>query len=582
MNLMNEIKKRVQNAFQQAGFADADILVKVSDRPDMSDYQSNGALPLAKREKQNPRAIAEKIAGVLHADSFFSKITVDGPGFINMTVADETLGTLAFDILSADKGGYERITPAKTVVLDYGGPNVGKALHIGHLRSANIGDSVRRIMAFTGDKTIGDAHLGDWGRPMGLVITELKHTYPDMPYFKDDYTSDDGYQIPFTIKDVAEAYPTASAKAKADDAYMFEAKEATRLLQTGHKGYYDLWKRFVDITIAENKDIYGALDIYFDLWWGESRENERSIKLVERMKEKGLAVPDDGAIIVPMEKDTPPTILVNSAGAIMYATTDLATIEERLEAFNPDEILYFTDLRQGLHFAQVFATAEKDGMVPHTKLEFQGFGTITGSDNKPYKTRDGGVPSLRSVIEMAAESARKKMDAGEMGRDLTESEKADISKIVGVSALKFVDLANDKVKNYVFDPDKMTSTEGKTGPYLLYAMVRMKSVLEKMGTDVNTLDKTHIQITTPAERQLLLRLYGMPDAVQTAYDNRAPHVIADYLYKLCQDFNLFYHDCPIKGAEPAIQQSRVALTKYALRIGMMMADLLGLKVPDKM
>jgi len=582
MNLMNEIKKRVQNAFNLSGFENADILVKISDRPDMSDYQSNGALPLAKQTKQNPRAIAEKIADVLRSDDFFSKISVDGPGFINMTISDTKLGEMTFDILGNSKGGYERTDSPKKVVLDYGGPNVGKALHIGHLRPANIGDAVRRIMTFAGDETIGDAHLGDWGRPMGLVITELKRTYPDMPYFKDDYTSDDGYQVPFTIKDVAEAYPTASAKAKADEVYMNEAKEATRLLQTGHKGYYDLWKRFVDITVADDKEIFDVLGVHFDLWWGESRENERGIQMVKRMKEKGLAILDDGAIVVPMDGDTPPAILVNSAGAMMYATTDLATIEERVETFNPDVMIYFTDLRQGLHFSQVFAVAQKDGMAPNVHFEFQGFGTITGADNKPYKTRDGGVASLRSVIEMAEQAARSKMDAGEMGRDLTDDEKKEISKIVGISALKFVDLANDKIKNYVFDPDKMTSTEGKTGPYLLYAMVRMKSVLEKMQVGPNLSKEDIVIITTPAERQLLLRLYALPDAVQTAYDNRAPHVIADYLYKLCQDFNLFYHDCPIKDAKPDVQKSRLALTKYALHIGTMMANLLGLKVPDKM
>ncbi len=582
MNLLNQIKEKVAAAFTACGFDATNTLVRLSDRPDMSDYQANGALPLAKSLKQNPRAIAEQIAEKLRADAFFDKISVDGPGFINMKIADSVLGSSAYTILSGAQCGYERPDKPKKIVLDYGGPNVGKSLHIGHLRSANIGDSVRRILKFAGDETIGDAHLGDWGRPMGLVITELKHNYPDMPYFKADYVSDDGYELPFTIQDVAEAYPTASAKAKEDESYMAEAKEATRLLQTGHKGYYDLWKRFVDITVADDKEIYGMLGVYFDLWWGESRVNDRGITMVERMKEKGLAVLDDGAIIVPMDGDTAPTILVNSAGAMMYATTDLATIEERLEAFNPDEIIYFTDLRQGLHFAQVFATAQKDCMVPHTKLEFQGFGTITGSDNKPYKTRDGGVPSLRSVIAMAEEAARQKMESGEMGRDLTEDEKKSISKIVGVSALKFVDLANDKIKNYVFDPDKMTSTEGKTGPYLLYAMVRMKSVLEKMGV-VRTLTADDVvTITAPAERQLLLRLYALPDSVQTAYDNRAPHVIADYLFKLAQDFNLFYHDCPIKDADAVTQKSRLALTKYALHVATTMADLLGLQVPDKM
>lgn len=582
MNLLSEIKNRVANAFKTAGFDNSNTLVRTSDRPELSDYQSNGALPLAKSMKKNPREIATLIADELNKDPFFAKISVDGPGFINMTVSDNVLAERAYDILSGPECGYERTDAPKTVVLDYGGPNVGKTLHIGHLRPANIGDSVRRIMTFAGDKVIGDVHLGDWGRPMGLVITELKHVYPDMPYFKPDYVSDAGYKIPFTIADVVEAYPTASAKAKADESYMAEAKEATRLLQSGNRGYLDLWQQFVNVTIAEDKSIYDLLDIHFDLWWGESRVNDRSTAMIKRIQDAGLAIVDDGAVVVPMKEDMPPAILINSAGATMYAATDLATIEERVQTFHPDEIIYFTDLRQALHFSQVFAVAEKDGMAPGVRLEFQGFGAITGPDNKPYKTRDGGVATLKSVIELAEKSARAKMDAGEMGRDLTEEEKQSISRIVGISALKFVDLANDKVKNYVFDPDKMTSTEGKTGPYLLYSMVRMKSVLAKNGATA-VIESTDVPtITQPAERALLLRLYGLQDAVQTAYDNRAPHVVADYLYKLCQDFNLFYHDCPIKEATPAVKSARLALTKYTLHVALAMANLLGLMVPDKM
>jgi len=579
MNLLSVINEKVVAAFKAAGYKDAQTLVRAADRPDLADYQANGALALAKSQHQNPREVAEKIAENLKKDDFFTEVSVAGPGFINMKIKDEELTRLAAPILTQEKVGYERADKPKTVVLDYCGPNVGKVLHVGHLRSGNIGDAVRRIMTFAGDKTIGDAHLGDWGRPMGLVLTELQHRWPDMPYFKKDYKSDENYQVPFTLKDVVEAYPVASAKAKEDESYMEQAKTYTRELQEGNKGLLDLWKKFVDLTIGDTQDLMNQLNVHLDLWWGESTVNDRCIKMIESLKKSGAAELDDGAWIIRQEGDTPPLILVNSAGASMYAASDLATIKARMEDFNPDAIIYFTDARQGLHFSQVFASAKKTGIVSDgVKLEYQPFGSVNGADNKPYKTRDGGVPTLRFLIDSAVEKARAKMECGEIGRDLTDAEKDEISHTVGVAALKFMDLMNDKVKNYIFDEERMLATEGKTGPYLLYAMVRMKSVLEKLGEPK---DDT-LTITNPAERKLLLNLYTFPENVQIAYDNRAPHVIADYLYKLCQDFNLFYHDCPIKDADEQTKNSRLNLLKYTLKVALICADMLGLKVPEKM
>lgn len=579
MNLLNLITIKVSQAFEQAGFASDNVLVRAADRPDLADYQSNGALALAKSLHQNPREVAEKIMQELKKDAFFAEVSVAGPGFINMKIKDEELVRLSGEILSGEKAGYERKENPKTVVLDYCGPNVGKVLHVGHLRSGNIGDAVRRIMKFAGDKTIGDAHLGDWGRPMGLVLTELQHRWPDMPYFKDDYSGDEGYIIPFSLADVTEAYPIASAKAKEDEAYMNQAKNYTRELQQGNKGLRDLWEKFVALTKADAQSLMENLNVYLDLWWGESTVNNRCNEMIERLKKSGDMVLDDGAWIVRLDEKTPPVILVNSAGATMYAASDLATIEARMEEFKPDVMMYFTDARQSLHFDQIFKTARKIGIVPETVcMEYQGFGSVNGEDNKPYKTRDGGVPTLRSIIDSAVAKARSKMESGDMGRDLSDAEKDEISQIVGVAALKFMDLMNDKVKNYIFDEERMISTEGKTGPYLLYAMVRMKSVLEKIGLPQDN----QIVLSTPVERKLLLNLYTFPENVQIAYDNRAPHVIADYLYKLCQDFNLFYHDCPMKEAEAEIKNSRLNLVQYTLKVALLCADMLGLKVPDKM
>jgi len=412
------------------------------------------------------------------------------------------------------------------------------------------------------------------------VLAELKSRWPDMPYFQPDYKDDKGYQIPFTLKDISEAYPIATAKAKDNPEYMEQARTFTRELQTGAKGLRDLWKKFVEMTQNDTQELMKLLNVHLDLWWGESTVNDTTNALIQDLQAKGFAVMDDGALVIKQEGDTPPAILVNSAGATMYAASDLATLYERMKQFHPNAVLYFTDARQGLHFSQVFASAKKTGIVPeNVSLEFQPFGTVNGPDNKPYKTRDGGVPTLRSVIQAAITAARKKMDAGEMGRDLTTTEKDTISQIVGVAALKFADLMNDKTKNYIFDEERMISTEGKTGPYLLYAMVRMKSVLDKVGqADPNTV----LTITHPAERKLILRLLAFPTALQAAYDTRAPHIIADFLYNVAGDFNLFYHDCPIKTASDTERTNRLALTALTLRVATTCADLLGLQVPDKM
>ncbi len=587
MNLINCVKEKVAGAFAAAGFENADVLVRLSDRPDMSDYQSNGALPLAKTLKQNPRAIAEQIVVHLNRDAFFEKVTVDGPGFINMTIADTALSQMAFDVLAGAACGYERPDAPKKLVIDYGGPNLAKALHVGHLRPSIIGEAIKRICRFVGDDVIGDIHLGDWGKPMGLLITMIQDRSPELPYFDETFTGDYPADAPFTGKDLETLYPLASQKSKEDENFAARARENTRLLQEGHRGFRALWQHFVRLSVADIKELLDELGVEFELWRGESHVHDRLQQMIKRLRADGTIVPDNGAEIIPLGKsktgnDLPPMIMVKSDGAVMYGATDLATIEERVEEFCPDAILYVVDARQALHFEQVFACAGKINLAPKTGLEHLGFGTVNGKDNKPFKTRDGGVMTLRMLIDIATDAARAKMESGEMGRDLTTEEKDRISKIVGVSALIFADLMNERMKNYIFDEDKLSGTEGKTGPYLLYAMVRMKSVLEKMGETPTISADDVVTVTAPAERQLLLRLYALPDSVQTAYENRTPHVICDYLFKLCQDFNLFYHDCPIKGAPEAVQKSRLALTKYTLHVAQTMAAVLGLRVPDKM
>ena len=587
MNLNQIINQKVQIAFEKAGYHDGQLLVRLSDRPDISDYQSNGALPLAKQLKTNPRVVAEEIVSHLKEDAFFEKVTVDGPGFINMTISNQALSEIAYDILSQEKSGYERLTPPKKVVLDYGGPNVAKALHVGHLRPAIIGEALKRLHAFAGDEVIGDVHLGDWGLPMGLLMAELFERSPELVYFDPSYQGEYPSETPFTGKDLEVMYPIASKKSKENPKYLLKAKDFTRRLQNKEKGLLELLNGFVRLSVSDIKKMYDELLVSFELWRGEKDVHDRLLKMIDRLRKDGTMYKDNGAEIIDAGvsksgNELPPMIMINSEGAVMYAATDLATIEERVEEFDADEILYVVDARQSLHFEQVFNVAEKIGLLKKTTVKHLGFGTINGKDNKPFKTRDGGVMTLRMLIDTATNAALDKMNAGEMGRDLTPTEKEEISRIVGVSALKFADLMNERMKNYIFDEDKLTSTEGKTGPYLLYAMVRMKSLLEKSGESLILKKEDVPVITDSAERKLLLRLYAMPDSVQTAYDNNAPHVICDYLFKLAQDFNLFYHDCPIKDASESEKKARLALTKYTLSVALKMADVLGLKVPDKM
>lgn len=587
MNLTTLIKQKVQNAFESAGFKEVPLLVRLSDRPDISDYQANGALSLAKQLKQNPRVLAEQIALFLKEDSFFEKVTVDGPGFINMRISNDALTNIAYDILSAEKAGYENPNAPKKIVMDYGGPNIAKALHVGHLRPAIIGEALKRLHLFVGDDVVGDVHLGDWGLPMGLLMAEIYERTPDLPYFDANFTGTYPKEAPFAGKDLEVMYPIASQKSKQNPEYLAVAKDFTRRLQNKERGLLALLNCFVEISVGYIRQMYDELGVSFDLWRGEKDVHDRLLNMVDRLRADGMLVKDAGAEIINLEKsksgnELPPLIMINSDGAVMYAATDLATIEERVEEFQAEEILYVVDARQALHFEQVFQVADKIGLSKKTNLKHLGFGTINGKDNKPFKTRDGGVMTLRMLIDIAVNAALKKMDSGEMGRDLTADEKTKISRIVGVSALKFADLMNERMKNYIFDEDKLTSTEGKTGPYLLYSMVRMKSLLEKAGVSSEITVTDVPVITHPSERQLLLRLFAMPDSVQTAYDNDAMHVICDYLFKLAQDFNLFYHDCPIKDAQKDIQSSRLALTKYALKVALKMADVLGLEVPDKM
>ncbi|MDD3669110.1 MAG: arginine--tRNA ligase [Alphaproteobacteria bacterium] len=583
MTLSDLIKDKAAAAFTAAGFGGAETLTRPSDRPDIGDYQINGALAYAKVTKQNPRVVADAAAAELRKDAFFASVSVDGPGFVNLKIADDALGKLAPEILGSGTCGYAPAGAPTKIVMDYGGPNVAKILHAGHLPSANLGEAVLRLCRFAGDVVVGENYLGDWGRPMGLMIEAVREKYPDLPYFDAKATAFPKHP-PFTNDDLIDMYPAASARIKTDADFLARARESTRLLQEGHAGYRALWRQFLDMSVASMKKTYDRLGIRFDVWTGESAAYDRALQLAAAWRKDGTLKLDDGAWIIPLDAAAsdaplPPVIVLNSVGGITYAASDLATIARRADQYHPDIIIYSVDARQSLHLKQVFDAARQTGLAPGVSFENFAFGAVCGADRKPFKTRDGGVMPLDTLIDTAVQSVKARMDAGEIGRGLTDAEKAAVAEKVGVSALKFAGLINDKTKDCVLDIDKITQVEGRTGPYILYTIVRMKAVLDKVGAAG---DKTPVMCAHPAERALLLRLYAFPDAVQAAYANRAPHMLADYVFKLAQDFNLFYHDCPIRDAGARTRAARLALTQYTLRAAQSVADILGLMVPDKM
>jgi arginyl-tRNA synthetase len=574
------------SVFQAQGLDPAFGQVIVSGRPDLGQFQCNGALAAAKAAKQNPRAIAEKVAEALKANPIFRDVSLAGPGFINLSVTDDYLGQAMNRVATDPRLGQPVKAKPEVVVLDYGGPNIAKPMHVGHLRAAIIGDSIRRIFKFVGDETIGDVHMGDWGLQMGMLISELEIRRPDLPYFDANFTGPYPKESPVTLAELEEMYPKASGDCKADPARLDRARQATAELQDGRPGYRAVWQHFFDISVDAMKRDYGNLGVYFDLWKGEACVNDLIPPMVEEMKKKGIAIEDKGALIVPVKEETdkqdiPPLILIKSDGAAMYGTTDLATIVDRVNCQNPDRSIYVVDHRQGLHFVQVFRAAIKAGINGKGSLFHLGYGTMNGTDGKPFKTRAGGVMRLDDLIQMMSGEALKKLNEHGLGADYSEAERDDIAKKVGVSALKFADLSNNPIANYVFDIDRFSRFEGKTGPYLLYAAVRVKSLLKKAEAQG---DKPGaILPPETGERDLVLMLGHMPDAISSAYAELAPNRIADFAFNLAQTFSSYYSAFHmLSEPDVARRSSRLALAELVLKELELCLELLGISVPDRM
>ena len=585
--LTDYMAEELSSAFEKAGYDPSYGKVGVSNRPDLCEYQCNGAMAGAKAYKKAPFMIADDVVANLADSKVFSMKEMVKPVFINLKVSEEFLADYLKEMEKDEKLGADTAKEPKTIVIDYGGPNVAKPLHVGHLRSAIIGESIKRIGRFVGHKVIGDVHLGDWGLQMGLIITELKHRQPELVYFDDSFTGEYPTEAPFTISELEEIYPCASGKSKEDEAYRQEALEATHLLQQGKPGYMALWNHIMNVSVTDLKRNYANLNVSFDLWKKESDAQPYIPDMVEMMKEKGFAYQDQGALVVDVKEDTdtkeiPPCMLLKSDGASLYTTTDLATIVERMKLFHPDEILYVVDKRQELHFIQVFRCARKTGLVEDdTKLSFLGFGTMNGKDGKPFKTREGGVMRLENLIADIDEEMFNKIVEN---RSVRDKDAKDTAKIVGLAAIKYGDLSNQATKDYIFDVDRFTSFEGNTGPYILYTIVRIKSILNRYVEAGGNLEAGELlKASNGSEKNLMLQLSGFGSMIESAFEEKAPHKICAYIYEVSNAFNSFYHETKILSEENQAQkESYIRLLQLTKRVLETSIDLLGFEAPDKM
>ncbi len=585
--LLDMISEEVMVAFEKAGYEKSLGKVTISNRPDLCEFQCNGAMAGAKKYQCAPIMIANAVAEQLKDSLVFSKLEAVMPGFLNMNVSEEFVAGYMKDMALASKFGLEMPERPQRIMLDYGGPNVAKPLHVGHLRSAIIGESIKRIFRYCGHEVIGDIHLGDWGLQMGLIIAELQERKPELVYFDDSFTGEYPLEAPFTISELEEIYPTASAKSKEDEAFKERAMEATKELQGGKPGYRAIWNHIIRVSVADLKKNYGNLNVEFDLWKGESDVQDVIPAMTEEMRASGLAYESEGALVVDVEteadtKTIPPCMILKSDGAALYTTTDIATIKERVKEYNPNQIIYIVDKRQELHFEQVFRCSRKTGIAPKEMgLKFIGFGTMNGKDGKPYKTREGGVMRLERLISEINEEMYQKIISG---REVSEEDARRTAAIVGLSAIKYGDLSNQASKDYIFDIDRFTSFEGDTGPYILYTIVRIKSILSKYAEQGGSLDNLQIcSAQNASEKALMLEISKFNAMMENACTEAAPHKVCAYIYDLANAFNKFYHETKIlteeDNAKKAAWIALLLLTKNVLEASI---DVLGFEAPEKM
>lgn len=587
--LIDLISEEVTKAFVEAGYDEKYGKVTLSNRPDLCEFQCNGAMSAAKEYKCAPFMISDKIAEILSGNEMFAMVESVKPGFLNMKLDEAYLANLVNEMLE-DEGrfGCEKAKNPKTIVIDYGGPNVAKPLHVGHLRSAVIGESVKRIARYVGHNVIGDVHLGDWGLQMGLIITELELRKPDLCYFDKSFEGEYPKEAPFTISELEEIYPCASGKSKEDEAYKAKALNATKELQAGRRGYQALLSHIMNVSVTDLKRNYENLDVHFDLWKGESDAQPFVPDMVQMMKDKDLAYMSDGALVVDVKeesdtKEIPPCIILKSDGASLYSTTDLATLVMRMQENNPDCVIYCADQRQSMHFTQVFRCARKAGIVPETTdLKYIGFGTMNGKDGKPFKTRDGGVMRLEYLLKEINDEMLAKIKENQKEKenfDIDEEEAKKTAQTIALAAVKYGDLSNQASKDYVFDLERFISFEGNTGPYILYTIVRMKSILSKYEGSYGKI----VAAQTASQKDLMLSIAKFNAVIENAYEEVAPHKICAYIYELANAFNGFYHETKILAEEDeTLQKSYIGLLLLTKGILEACIDMLGFSAPDRM
>lgn len=586
MPLAAELSAIAGRAFAAEGFDAAWGLVQSSNRPDLAQFQCNGALGAAKLAKMPPRPIAERVAARLRDDAIFAKVELAGPGFINLDVTDDALVFRAAAMSADHRLGAPETGRDKLVVIDFGGPNVAKPMHVGHLRTSIIGDALQRLFRANGWRVLSDVHLGDWGLPMGQLIAEIGRRGIAPIYFDANFTGPYPPDSPVTMDELEELYPAASAACREDPARLEEARKATAELQAGRPGYRALWRHFFNVSEQGLEREYASLGVKFDLWKGEADVDSLIAPIIEDLKTQHLAEMSEGALIIPVcepddKKEIPPLVLLKSDGAVLYGTTDLATIVDRVRNYDPDLILYVVDQRQHMHFEQVFRAARKAGLNGKAALEHAGFGTVNGPDGKPFKTRAGGVMKLYDLITMATDEAELRLKEQGLAAEYPAQERAEIAKAVGLAAIKFADLSNYRTSDYIFDLARFTGFEGRTGPYLQYAAVRIQSILRK--ADVERLARGAPLVRSPEERKLLLALLSLPHAMSTAEIRRAPNVLCDYVFALAQEFSRFYATHHVLSeTDIELRASRLGLCTLTHRVLVKALDLLGIDVPARM
>lgn len=581
MSILSELKKDIKNHIKKAGYEVETLAIETSNRKDLGEYQLNDAMQLSRKYKENPRQIAEKIVKELEKDSRFTNLNIAGPGFINITLSND----FALDILNSMYQNLFNnidVREKKKVIIDYGGANVAKALHVGHLRSANIGEALKRLSRKLGYEVLGDAHLGDYGRPLGFVVLEISKEYPDLPYFDPEYKGDySELTIPITNDDLEKIYPLASKKAKEDEAYLEEGRIITAKIQNHERGYYDLWKKVVEISKEDIKEVYDILNTEFDLWLGESDAAEYFDELNSIFEEKNLLQNSEGAKIIDVSNENdnspmPPLLFIKSNGTLSYETTDLATILQRKKEFAPDEIWYVVDGRQALRFEQIFRATRMSQIVDDkVVLEHVNFGTMNGKDGKPFKTRDGGVMTLKNLIKLVKEETLKRIT----NESIKEEEKEKVALDVAIASLKYADLLPYRATDYVFELEKFADLDGKTGSYLLYSTIRMKSLLSK--AQKISYNKAN-QISGETEKNIILSLLELTTVLNNSLDSKSLNEIADYLYVITSQYNKFYSENRVLTEEnKELQETWLVLTKVVYEVNTMLLDILGIKVPEK-